>query len=146
MRRSVLVVLAFVLLAMVPPSVPAASVERCAPSCTVLTVDNAFVPPVTVVESGATLTWAPAPLARNPHTSTAVGDAPCFNAFYGAGSTARATLTLVDGQLLARTGNGADKPCLDALMMPGGAARLSYVCLLHPSTMVGELVVLPGSA
>lgn len=137
MRPALMLLL--VLLAL-PPAL--AAVEPCLPSCTVPGHERAgFLPPVTLVESGATLTWtAPDNVA---HTAT---DAKgfCFHTAFNGNTPGTSTFRLVGGVLVGESPGRAPKVCAAATPLPDGSFVLPYVCLYHPLAMTGQLVVRPA--
>lgn len=117
----------------VRPDAPA----TCAPSCDVPSTTAGFVPPVVVVSSGATVTWASTD--GFAHTATEI-EGFCFHAAVTKASPGRATFRVEDGVLYAKTPDRAEKACASATKLDDGSFLLRYECLYHPS-MVGELVI-----
>lgn len=118
--------------------VPVAWAGPCVPSCEVMSAPIAFVPPATVVTSGATVTWS----ATDGSAHTATGPDGCFHVAYGRAKDASATFTLVDGGVSVTTSQGRTSFCAGT-PLEGGAVLLSYVCIYHPS-MYANLVIIPG--
>lgn len=135
LRVSLLLAVAALLLAG-----PALAAGVCAPTCDVLTLQMAFAPAVTVVESGASVRWSTMP-ADIPHTATANDGSSCFHAAFTPSRPATASFRIAGGALLAKAGL-TEKACTGATALPDGAFRLPYFCLYHQQ-MLAELVVVP---
>lgn len=133
----------------------------CIPFCETQTTQDGYVSPVTVVESGATVTWVV--LEGTLHTATSdvpsedlpsmlMGQSPqprdwCMDTeipLYGA--PGEATFRIEDGQLAVyepKSPAEGWEVCDEALALPGGGFALSYHCNYHPRLQHGAIVVLP---
>lgn len=119
-------------LTLLTPAALAAGI--CAPSCAVVTNDYSYVTPITVVTTGATITWSSIGL---PHTASAPDY--CFNVAYSGSAPGSATFRTEAGQLFVKVGN-IEKKCAGAAALPDGTTVLPYVCILHQN-MRGVIVV-----
>jgi plastocyanin len=122
--------------------IPAAAGDDCVPACDVGTqgvrgLKFAFVPPVTLVTSGSTVTWTSTDGAA--HTATD-GEGFCFSSGFTEHTVGRALFVIVEGALLASSEFTDMAPCTSALAMPEGGFVLPYDCLYHPD-MKAVLIV-----
>lgn len=131
--RSVIVVglVVIVSLAGLPP---AAGEDVCLPSCEVPSHTLAFLPPVTFVSSGSTVTWSTIDIV---HTATARNG--CFHVDFNVNAPASARFFIEDGALFG-VSDGETNPCPGALSVADGLFVQDYECLLHPG-MRARLVV-----
>lgn len=137
LRAVTLTALVAVLVAFALPA-PFAGADACVPLCTVPSATAGFVPPATVVVSGSTVTWT----ADDATAHTATSSNFCFHVVYAPSGPGSASFRIEDGTLRATSIARGDRACAEAQPLPGGAFRLSYVCLYHP-LMKGDLVVVP---
>ncbi|HET6405578.1 MAG TPA: hypothetical protein VFH78_13115 [Candidatus Thermoplasmatota archaeon] len=114
----------------------------CIPSCEVPShLTLGFIPIVTVVERGSTVTWTAMDMG---HTATSYADlAVCFDTHYTRSSPGQAWFTISDGKLFAISewNDGALTECGNALALPDGSFSVDYTCVYHPSTMNGTLLI-----
>ena len=109
----------------------------CVPTCGVTTVAMAqFVPMLTVVESGSSVTWT----GGTDNTAHTASDADlqgafCFDAHFGRQAPSSALFFISDGTLYAATedlvGGQQTLPCTAAQPLPDGSFVLDYICLFH---------------
>lgn len=121
-----------------PVAIPAAAaLVGCVPACEVQShTTGGFLPRLTALASGATVTW------RALDTFHVAQDASaCFSASYTPASPAVVAFSLRDGALYASSGGGAPRACASAVHLPDGSALLHYTCPLHPNTMQADLLV-----
>lgn len=118
----------------------------CLPGCTIEGQGLlGFIPPVVLVQSGATVTWRGLDYAGHINYEGLTNfdeGVSCFVARYADKVRDSATFRLEDGVLFAEQA-GVEKVCTFAVPLPGGAALLPYQCVLHPIAMKGALVVAP---
>lgn len=108
----------------------------CVPSCDVIAQPFGYVSPVTVAQSGSTVSWTS--LSGGHPTAP---DSTCFVVQASESTVGKATFRLDDERLFAAVDN-VEKMCPDAVAAPDGSAILPYRCLIHPA-MRGVLVVTP---
>lgn len=129
--------LILIVLVVVTFLVPPAAAATCVPSCSVYTSLAGYASPVTVVESGAAVTWIGSDVS---HTATA--DAMgCFSIGIPSGLLRKSspiTLTL-NGTNVDATVNGVTKTCAGTAL-PDGTVELGYRCAFH-AAMRAALVV-----
>jgi plastocyanin len=117
---------------------PALAAGACVPSCGVPSSTLGYVPPVTVVASGATVTWS---ALDEAHTATAEGAPLCFNVGYGPNNPGSATFRVDATSMYARVG-ATERVCASATALPDGSFALRYRCVFH-GTMNGVIIVIP---
>ena len=119
------------------PSIPLALGDTCLPTCDVVTAGSrVFVPALSVVDAGSTLSWRSGD--NDGHTATDL-DTFCFST--GFGTTLRGSVRfLVEEGLLATSVNGQPSEVCAVAPGPDGSFLLHYVCLLHPE-MQGDVLV-----
>jgi plastocyanin len=120
--------------------VPLATGEGCLPFCEVPShTTGGFVPPVTLVGAGSTLTWTS--LDTLPHTASATTLDLCLHVTYSKTSPGSARFDILDGTLVVTMPGMEPKVCTGAEALPDRSLRLDYVCFYHPNTMNGTLLV-----
>lgn len=140
----------------------------CIPTCEVLATPFGNAPPVTVVESNATVTWVTQVAFGHSATSDyPVEDKPgllvdnqptfredvCMDVGTRADSPGSARLAIRDGQLAVLSEDQFDEPpsdqtwdvCEEAIGLEDGAFVLSYHCENHPRFQNSLLVVVPST-
>jgi len=149
MRPLPLLVAACAALAMVPAlPAEAAAVPAllCQGSCTIPGgVLPGFLPPVSVVTSGSAVTWVGSDAAGHLNVENALLPdqlATCFEASYAGASGATVVFRLDAGSVVAEV-DGRERTCASAQPLAGGAAVLTYACIIHALTMKGALVIIP---
>lgn len=112
--------------------------DTCLPACEVRTQAMLlFVPSVSLVESGSSLTW----LSSDNTAHTATDRAGyCFHSSFSPGGDGSALFFIADGALFATSEAGDAQPCEAADVLPDGSFLLDYECLLHPN-MKGKILV-----
>lgn len=152
-----------------PASNVASSFEEsaCIPTCEVAATPFGNAPPVTVVESNATVTWVTQVAFGHSATSDyPVEDKPtllvqnsptfddyCLDVGTRADSPGSARLAIRDGQLAVLSEDQFDEPtsdqtwnvCEEAIGLEDGAFALSYHCQNHPRFQNSLLVVVPST-
>lgn len=129
--RSLFALATLVALAAVPLAVGGA----CVPTCTVFAHTEQFVPAVTQVDSGSTVTWH----SLDSGHSASDGNDLCFNTFFNL-RDGRATFVIAGGALYAAGEGDAFEPCPSASALPDGSFALDYTCLFH-GNMNAKLLV-----
>lgn len=123
--------------------VPAVSAV-CVPTCEVVSAGVrgtrlVFAPPVTVVQTGDTITWTSTDGLS--HIASERGD-DCFFAWFGPGFAGHAHFFVGEGGVHAAEVGQPLARCAEALALPDGSFLLDYWCPLHPE-MVGRILVEP---
>jgi plastocyanin len=119
----------------------------CTETCTIAGFSGGFVPPVQVVQDGASVSWNS--LDGNAHVNVDAGVADtCMTPAYGPGGDSDPIRFDISGGTLqavalAGTPNETVTSCPNAVAVDGGFV-LSYFCQLHPVLMKGALVVIPA--
>lgn len=138
--RPILVSCVFV--ALLALAVPASAL--CLPTCDVVTVgaplpgrNPAFVPPLTVIESGSSVSWSS--VDGRPHTATDDTDAFCFWSDFDSVTPGVVTFFIANAQLWAESDLGF-AVCDLATALPDGSFTNAYYCAYHPD-MIGQLVI-----
>lgn len=135
----------------------------CVPTCDVLMTPWANAPPVTVVESGAVVTWTAQVAASHTATSDEPADKvqlvqnepvfadPCLDVTINSEADGQARLAIRDGRLAVLSQDQFDEPpsnqtwdvCEEAIGLEDGAFALSYHCNVHKQLQHSVLVVVP---
>lgn len=114
----------------------------CLPTCDVQSNIAAFVPPLTVVERGSSVTWHSYDIAHAAADDSGTGPGgigTCFFTDYTAARPGTAVFTISDGGLFALSDLGFLE-CERGTALPDGSFVLDYICPYH-NRMVGTLVV-----
>ena len=121
---------------------PGVAGDTCLPTCEVPShLTLGFLPPATVVQSGSSVAWSTLDIGHTAsETPDATGDM-CFNVFFTPqGGPASARFDLEDGVAIAQ-GEGEERLACRGTALPDGSFAVDYVCLYHPTTMNGTIVV-----
>lgn len=137
----------------------------CVPACDVRMTPWANAPPVTVVESGAVVTWTAQVAQTHSATSDEPADKlqlvqnqpvfadPCLDVSVNSEADGQARLAIRDGQLAVLSQDQFDEPtedqtwdlCEEAIGLEDGAFALSYHCDVHKRLQHSMLVVVPST-
>lgn len=143
-RNLAAIVATVVLATTVATATPAACVDPCGVNATGV----GFLPPVTVLASGSTVTWSTTEETSHSTGDGTSGTPSCFHANVGYGEFfAPIKFTIESGALFATTpafegDPGETRECTSAQMSPSGQFVLPFQCIVH-SWMRGALVVEP---
>lgn len=132
-----------VLLAGLAPAVVSAGPPLCASACEVVATSAGYVPPVQVVQSGATVTWT-AVDAAHPTSNSLTSNGRCFLLPIGMGTSGAVRFRIVGGELRATTspgtGQAETQTCPGATALPTGDMLLRYQCVIHPQMHAALLI------
>jgi plastocyanin len=116
---------------------PFVAADTCLPTCDVTTAAmRFFVPQVSVVTTGSTLSWLSGDGFGHTATDLATG---CFHADFGSVNRGTVLFFVAEGALFAASEGKEPEACENAAL-PDGTFRLDYTCLLHPEMKAAILV------
>lgn len=143
MKRGALVATLLFALALLPHANAAPPACDTSSVCVIEQNSFAYLSPVTLVPSGASIAFASLDTSHITTPGTGQGGGyGCFFEEAGAGETTDAIqLDVIDGALYA-TSDGRTAPCVDAVDLGGAGFALPYYCFIHPVPR-GVLVVTP---
>lgn len=135
-------------LSVMPPAPAAPAPGVCADACFIDGNSFAYLPPVMLVQSGASVTWRSADTAHVTDEGTGFGGGTgCFTVSHAptADSESVAFVSTHDGLMAYTDGKAGPERCAHAVDLQDGRYALPYYCILH-GTMRGVLVVVPADA
>ena len=117
----------------------------CSTTCVVASNGAGYVPPLLIVESGASIVWKSLDTSHVSAEGTGLGDAaePCFLVSYSSSNPSDpVTFAIAAGSVTATVGDDT-ATCGNTHELPDGGLLLPYWCALHPN-MRAALIVEPA--
>lgn len=125
-----------------------AALALCADPCTISVAGFGYLPPVTSIADGTTVTWTTTD-ASHPTTNSTVPEDSCFLVAVGATTVPVPVRFDLDGGGVSATEapgtpNAVTTPCGNAVATSDGAFVLPFRCMLH-GFMHGALLIEPAA-